>query len=110
MGTVRLATMERRLIESRLDLPECLFEALEEEIPDLTKSQVEEACARLRERLQGPFDPDALSPLEMAVLRDAIEGSTVFGDWEFLKPWERGLLERAARGVERKLGIRFPRY
>lgn len=110
MGTVRLSPTERRLIESRLDLPECLFEVLEEEIPGLTESQVEHACARVLEAIQGPFDPESLSLLERAVLRDAIEGSTVFGDWEFLEPWERGLLERAARGVERKLGIRFPRY
>ncbi len=110
MGAVRLGPMERRLVENRLDLPECLFEALEEEIPGLTESRVEQACAHLRSLLQGSFDPEAPGHLEMAVLRDAIEGSTVFGDRDFLEPWERGLLERAARGIERKLGIRFPRY
>lgn len=116
---MNLNPTEKELLQHRLDVPDALADALEEEF---SHPYVEECARVLAKALRTSADLDfsKLSACQLALLKDCIEGSTFFADAEDavaagtttrsqLMHWQK-----AAHSLERKFAalghkVNFPR-
>ena len=76
---IRLTPKQAEALQHRLDVPDCLFEALEglealHETQESFDACVEALSAKVKKRR---LDPDALTDLEKAILIDCVEGSVL---------------------------------
>lgn len=74
---MRLTPIQVAIVEHRLEVPDCIYEALEDTYPGAyTFDEVCNAADFLTDAIKEPFELDALTTLEAEVFKDAVEGST----------------------------------
>jgi hypothetical protein len=95
---------EAQIIDHRLEVPDALAEALE-----LDSDYVYDVCLNFETQLKAGF-LEYKTENEKAIFEDCIEGSTVFGNYDYMEPAEKGALNRAVNSIEKKTGVTFPRF
>jgi energy-converting hydrogenase A subunit M len=125
---LKITLDERDLIQHRLDVPDAIAEALADTFDDATPDLVTDAesvvaaCETLHDRMFDALrtgdglDKRLMSDVEIAVLIDAIEGSTFLGVVPDELPHEQRRVRRVGNNLASKVSlwlgrrVTFPTY
>lgn len=75
---MKLTPTQIKIIEHRLEVPDAMWDACENEVRGNmhTEQEFDAAVASLAKIIRAPFDLQDLTDLEYLVLQDAVQGST----------------------------------